>query len=123
MRIARSYSIEHSAGFNITDSEVIVEAAATGAIVFEEYVSSFRIESLVIFKDFLKTINQSLSLIFKGCVSTEPIIKTETIVRIFENINEVGFNMGSDRNLLIHFYFSFSYCLHIYYIKNLKKVN
>ncbi len=102
MRIARSYGIEDIAGFNIADTEVIVEAADARTVVFEEDVGLGGVESLVIFEDRLKAAYKLLGLIFKGRVFAEPIIEAEALILIFEDLNEVVFNVGSDRYFEVH---------------------
>jgi hypothetical protein len=94
MRIARSHRIEDFASFDITDAEVIIKFIA--AIILKEDVRSIRVESLVIFKNSLKTANQSLGLIFKGRVFAEPVVEAEAIRRVLKNFNEVSFDKICD---------------------------
>ena len=121
MRITRSYSIEDIAGFDIANSEVIVEAAAARTVIFEEDVGLSGVESLVIFEDRLKTAYKLLGFIFKGRVFAELVVEAEALILVFEDLNEVVFNVGIDRNFEVHMFSPLFNFVYVYIITNLLK--
>lgn len=88
--------VDDFSGFQITDSEVIVEVSVTGAVVLEEHIVIVLVD-LCGFYNGHELGDQLLGTTHKGTITTEPV--EESVGRIVAELREVGLDLFGEGNV------------------------